>query len=337
MKKEKINKIALISGITGMDGSHMADLLLSKDYKVYGIARGSLQKSENASHLVKSVESFELDIRDSDSVKAAIVKTKPHEIYNFASQSSVSESWKNPITTHEINATGTLNFLESIRTVNKNIRFFQASSSEMFGNKQNLKTHNEITPFWPKNPYASSKLYAHWITKNYRDAYGIFSCCGILFNHESERRGKNFVSRKITSEVAKIYLGKSTGFSLGDIDVERDWGYAKDYVEAIWRMLQQQRKTFFSGKNGEFVIASGKTRSIKDFLDEAFLAVGISDWSGYVDYDDSLIRSDDTHALCGDPNKIKATLGWVPTTSFEDMIRRMVENDIRILGEENGV
>jgi len=337
VKKEKINKIALISGITGMDGSHMADLLLSKDYKVYGIARGSLQKSENASHLVKSVESFELDIRDLDSVKAAIVKTKPHEIYNFASQSSVSESWKNPITTHEINAAGTLNFLESIRTVNKNIRFFQASSSEMFGNKQNLNMHNEITPFWPKNPYASSKLYAHWITKNYRDAYGIFSCCGILFNHESERRGKNFVSRKITSEVAKIYLGKSTGFSLGDIDVERDWGYAKDYVEAIWRMLQQQRKTFFSGKNGEFVIASGKTRSIKDFLDEAFLVVGISDWSGYVDYDDSLIRSDDTHALCGDPNKIKDILGWEPTTSFEDMIERMVENDIRILGEENGV
>tara|TARA_R110000824_G_scaffold54643_21_gene150902 strand:- start:146 stop:1159 length:1014 start_codon:yes stop_codon:yes gene_type:complete len=337
VKKEKIIKKALISGITGMDGSHMADLLLSKGYEVYGISRSSLLSSENTSHLHEAVESFEIDIRDIESIKMVVAKTKPDEIYNFASQSSVSESWKSPIITHEINATGTLNFLEVIRMTNENIKFFQASSSEMFGNKQNLKIHDEITPFWPKNPYASSKLYAHWITKNYRDAYGIFCCCGILFNHESERRGKKFVSRKITSEVAKIHLGLSSSFSLGNINIERDWGYAKDYVEGIWRMLQQERKEFFSGKNGEFVLASGKTRSIKDFLDEAFSVIGIADWSDYVEYDDKLVRPDDTHALCGDPKKIKDILGWQPETSFEEMVKKMVENDIKILGEENDI
>jgi len=321
----------LITGITGMDGSHMADFLLPKDCKVYGISRTPILDSDASSHLGSDVTSYVIDIRDRKAVRNVISEISPDEIYNFASQSSVADSWKDPIATHEINSGGVINLLESIRELNKEIKFFQASSSEMFGDKQNKKFHDEITPFWPKNPYASSKLYAHWITKNYRDAYGIFCCCGILFNHESERRKKNFVSRKITLEVAKIYLGLSNSFSLGNIKVKRDWGYSKDYIEAIWGILQQDRETFFSGKNGDFVISSGQTRSIEEFVSTAFSAIGIKGWEKYVDYDESLIRPDDTHALCGDPSKIKRILGWVPKTSFEDMVRRMVENDIDIL------
>jgi len=330
-----MKKRALITGITGMDGSYMADLLLSKGYQVYGLSRNLPLENDNASHLHDDVEFFTVDIRDFGGVKSVISDIQPHEIYNFASQSSVSSSWKDPLLTHQTNTTGVLNLLESIREVNKNIKFFQASSSEMFGELIGEKSpakQSEITPFWPKNPYASSKLYAHWITKNYRDAYGIFCCCGILFNHESERRGKNFVSRKITSEIAKIYLGMSNGFSLGDISVKRDWGYAKDYVDAIWRMLQQSEESFCSGKRGDFVIATGVTRSIRDFLSTAFGVIGVERWDDYVQYDTELLRPDDTRVLCGDPSKIEKILGWRPTTSFEEIVKRMVEHDIDILG-----
>jgi len=337
VQKGNIGKKALVTGITGMDGSHMADLLLSKGYEVCGVSRNPPPLGENISHLPSVIKVYTTDIREFYAIRRIIQETRPDEIYNFASQSSVSESWKDPVTTQETNALGVLNILESIREIDEDIKFFQPSSSEMFGVRQNHKMQNEITPFWPKNPYASSKLYAHWITKNYRDAYGIFCCCGILFNHESERRGKNFVSRKITSEVAKIHLGMSQGFSLGNINTKRDWGYAKDYVDAMWRMLQQNRNSFHAGKNGEFVVATGKTRSIKSFLKESFLVIGIDEWEKYVNYDDELSRPDDTPALCGDSTKIRKKLGWEPTTSFEDMVRRMVENDIRILGGKDGV
>jgi GDPmannose 4,6-dehydratase len=332
-----MGKKALVTGVAGMDGSHMVDLLLSKGYEVWGVSRNPPSLGGNISHLSSDVGVFAADIREFSAIRRAIQETRPDEIYNFASQSSVSESWKDPTTTHETNASGVLNILESIREIDRNIKFFQPSSSEMYGDGQDHKMQNEITPFWPKNPYASSKLYAHWITKNYRDAYGIFCCCGILFNHESERRGKNFVSRKITSEVAKIHLGMSQGFSLGNINTKRDWGYAKDYVDAMWRMLQQNRNSFHAGKNGDFVVATGKTRSIKSFLKESFSVIGIDEWEKYVNYDDELSRPDDTPALCGDSTKIRKKLGWTPTTSFEDMVRRMVENDISILGEKDGV
>tara|TARA_R110000751_G_scaffold6038_10_gene26443 strand:- start:2821 stop:3810 length:990 start_codon:yes stop_codon:yes gene_type:complete len=324
-----MKKRALITGITGMDGSHMADLLLSKGYEVYGIARSPT--SQNIEHLPAEIEVFSLDIKDPMAVRGVVEDTSPNEIYNFASQSSVAHGWEDPIETNNTNATGVVNLLETIRSVDLKIRFFQASSCEMFGDRDTHEAQDESTPFWPRNPYALSKLYGHWITKNYRDTYGMFCCCGILYSHESERRSQNFVSRKITSEVAKIHLGLSDGFSLGNINTGRDWGYAPDYMIAIWKMLQQDIESFHSKKHGDFIVATGEVKMIKDFLREAFAVIGISNWKKYVAHDSDLVRPQDTPALCGNASKAKRVLGWVPTTSFQEMVHRMVTNDIELL------
>ena len=254
----------------------------------------------------------------------------PNEVYNLAAQSFVGSSWNLSEQTTKVNAMGTLYMLESILSHNKKIRFYQASTSEMFG-KVVCTPQNEMTPFYPRSPYAVSKLYAHWITKNYRESYGLFACNGILFNHESERRGIEFVTRKITDGVAKIHLDMQDHITLGNLDSKRDWGYAPDYVEAMWMMLQQDEDTFFNNKHGDFVVATGKTHSVAEFLSIAFGSIGITDWSKYVKQDPKFMRPAEVDLLRGDPSKAKEVLGWEATTPLEETVRLMVENDISIL------
>ena len=333
MQKNQVKRTALITGISGMDGSHMADLLLTMGYSVYGLSRNAT--GSNTEHFENRINLLDVDIKDTSLVRKIVSDVRPDEIYNFASQSSVALGWKNPVETSNTNATGVINILEAIRSVDLKIKFFQASSCEMFGNDKLGPMQNETTPFWPRSPYAISKLYAYWITKNYREAYDMFCCCGILYSHESERRDKKFVSRKITSEVAKIHLGLSDGFTLGNIDISRDWGYAPDYMLAIWKMLQQDLKDIKSQKAGDFIIASGETKTIREFLTEAFGIIGISDWSKYVSHDSRFLRPQDSLSLCGDITKAKNILGWQPSTSFHEMVKKMVTNDIMLLRGEN--
>lgn len=315
-------KKALITGVNGMDGSHLADLLLEKGYEVYGMERrSSIKNRTNTGHLEGKVNFVDGDLSDQNSLLRLMKEIHPDEVYNMAAQSFVGQSWQTPEYTSNVTGLGVLRVLEAIREVDKKIKFYQASSSEMFG-KMIENPSNENSPFYPRSPYGVAKLYGHWITKNYRESYGIFACSGILFNHESERRGIEFVTRKISDGVARIHLGLSDHITLGNLDAKRDWGYAPDYVEAIWLMLQQ-------GSPDDYVVATGQTRSIRDFLTIAFDHVGIVDWEKYVKSDPKFMRPAEVDVLRGDYSKAKNKLGWEPKTSFEDLVKKMVENDVR--------
>jgi GDPmannose 4,6-dehydratase len=315
-------KRALITGINGMDGSHLADFLLEKGYTVFGMERRSSSKNRtNTSHLEDKITFINGDLTDQNSLLRCIRESEPDEVYSLASQSFVGESWNTPEQTGDVTGLGVMRLLEAIRENGKKIKFYQASSSEMFG-RMVENPAKETTPFYPRSPYGVAKLYGHWITVNYRESYDMFNVSGILFNHESERRGIEFVTRKISDGVAKIHLGMQNELVLGNLDAKRDWGYAPDYVEAMWLMLQQD-------KPDDYVIATGKDYSIREFLDYAFGHVGINDWEKYVKQDERYMRPAEVAVLRGDSSKAKKELGWVPRTSFKDMVTKMVENDIR--------
>ena len=319
-------KRVLITGITGMDGSHLADFLLSKGYDVYGLERRvSLKQRSHINHIIDKITIISGDLSDQNSLVRAIKISNPDEIYNLASQSFVAESWNTPDQTGNITGLGVLRILEAIRETGRKIKFYQASSSEMFG-KMSGDSANEDTPFYPRSPYAVAKMYGHWITKNYRESYDMFNCAGILFNHEGERRGIEFVTRKITYNMAKIYLKETDFITLGNLDAKRDWGYAPDFVEAMWEMMQQDDPD-------DYVIATGKVWSIRDFLTQAFSCIGISNWEAYVKQDARFMRPAEVDYLCGNYSKAKNTFGWEPTTSFESMVNSMVENDIKLVSK----
>lgn len=316
-----MKKIALITGLTGQDGSFLAELLLDKGYEVHGlIRRSSTQKYDRILHIIDKVIIHQADLLDQSSLHRIIASVMPDEVYNLAAQSFVGTSFEQPVATSEFTAIGVLKMLEAIRSVNKHIRFYQASSSEMFGRVQAVP-QNESTPFYPRSPYGVAKLFGHWITVNYRESYNMYNVSGILFNHESERRGVEFVTRKITSSVARIKYKLQDKLFLGNLDAKRDWGYAPDYCEMMWLMLQQDTPD-------DYVIASGETHTVREFVELAFDHVGLN-WSDYVEIDPRFMRPSEVDLLLGDPSKAKNKLGWVPKTSFKDLVRIMVEHDLR--------
>ena len=299
-------KRALITGITGMDGSHLADFLLDKGYEVFGMERRTSTKNRvNTSHLENKITFLMGDLTDQSSLFRVLEQSDPDEVYNLASQSFVKESWNTPEQSADTTGAGTLRMLEAIRMSGKSSRFYQASTSEMYGKMEDLA--DEDTKFYPRSPYGVAKLYAHWISVNYRESYDMFNVCGLLFNHESERRGREFVTRKITDGVARIQLGLEDYVTLGNLDVKRDWGYAPDYVEAMWMMLQQDTPQ-------NYVIATGEYHTLEDFLDSSFKHIGIDDWSKYVKQDPRYMRPADVYYLRGDSTRAKNELGWEPKT-----------------------
>jgi GDPmannose 4,6-dehydratase len=316
-------KVAFITGITGQDGSYLAELLLSKGYKVYGmVRRASVDTFERISHIMDKVELIQGDLLDQYSLISALKKAQPTEVYNLAAQSFVPTSWAQPVLTSEFTAIGVTRMLESIRLVDPTIRFYQASSSEMYGKV--LETpQSETTPFYPRSPYGVAKVYGHYITVNYRESYDLFAVSGILFNHESPRRGLEFVTRKVTDGVARIKLGLSSELRLGNLDARRDWGFAGDYVEAMWLMLQQDTPD-------DYVIATGETHTVKELVQVAFDHAGL-DWEKYVKLDPAFIRPAEVDLLIGDPAKAKKKLGWTPKVSFEQLVKMMVDSDIERL------
>jgi len=325
-------KRALITGINGMDGSHLADFLLEKGYKVFGMERhSSIKNRTNTNHLELN-ENFKFitgDLTDSTSLLSALSTSKPDEVYNLGSQSFVAESWNTPEQTSNVTGLGSLRMLDAIRTLNMNTKFYQASTSELFGRMiENPAT--ERTPFYPRSPYGVSKLYAHWITKNYRESYDMFNACGILFNHESERRGKQFVTRKISDGIARIHHGLQDFITLGNLEAKRDWGYAPDYIESMWLMLQQDEPD-------DFVIATGKTHTIREFLDSAFDVIGVRNWEKYVKQDPRFMRPAEVDVLRGDASKAKYELGWTPKTDLQGLVKNMVESDISIVDPKGWV
>jgi len=319
-------KKALITGITGQDGSYLAEFLLSKGYKVYGLVRRSSNINlERILHLKDKIELIQGDLLDDNSLINAVQTAEPDEVYNLAAQSFVPTSWSQPILTGEFTALGVTRMLEAIRVVNPRIRFYQASSSEMFG-KAVETPQNEKTPFYPRSPYGVAKVYGHWITVNYRESYGMFCCSGILFNHESPRRGLEFVTRKVTNAVARIKLGLQQELRIGNLEAKRDWGYAGDYVRAMWLMLQQDEPD-------DYVVATGKTHSVQELVEIAFDYVGL-DWRKYTVVDSKFVRPAEVDLLLGDASKARQKLGWHPTISFEEMIRMMVEHDLKVHSSE---
>jgi len=319
-------KKALITGITGQDGSYLAEFLLTKGYKVFGLERRSSQKNrKNIEHILNKIELISGDLLDEGSLVRVLKESQPDEIYNLASQSFVAESWKQPVYTGEVTGLGALRLLEAIRQVNPKIKFYQASSSEMFGAVPQTP-QNEKTPFYPRSPYGVAKLYAHWIAVNYRESYGMFTASGILFNHESPRRGFEFVTRKITSTAVKIKLGLVEELRLGNLDARRDWGFAGDYVEAMWLMLQQK-------KPKDYVIGTGKTYSVKEFVQAAFGYLGL-DWKKYVKISKEFFRPAEVYHLCADATLAKKELGWKPKVDFKRLVKMMVESDFKRLQRE---
>jgi GDPmannose 4,6-dehydratase len=313
-------KRALITGITGQDGSYLAELLLEKGYKVYGmVRRASTENFERIEHIRDRITIAQADLLDQLSLIELIEDVEPDEVYNFAAQSFVPTSWSQPALTGEFTALGVTKVLEAIKLVNRKIKFYQASSSEMFG-KVIESPQNEKTPFHPRSPYGVAKAYGHFITVNYRESYDMFTVSGILFNHESPRRGLEFVTRKISDGVGRIKLGLATDLRLGNLDARRDWGFAGDYVEAIWSMLQQKRP-------GDFVIASGKAHTVRDFARAAFHHAGL-DWKKYVKVDTALIRPAEVNRLLGDSSKARRVLGWKPRVDFNGLVAMMVDADI---------
>jgi GDPmannose 4,6-dehydratase len=320
-------KRAVITGITGQDGSYLAEFLLEKDYEVFGlIRRSSTVNFERISHLQDKLELISGDLLDQKSLVTALQTAKPHEVYNLGAQSFVPASWEQPMLTGEITGLGVTRMLEAIRTTDEEIRFYQASTSELFGKAQETP-QSETTPFYPRSPYGVSKLYAHWITINYRESFDMFACAGILFNHESPRRGLEFVTRKITHAVARIKHGIDEELRLGNLDARRDWGFAGDFVQAMWLMLQQD-------KPDDFVIATGETRTIGEFCQVAFDRAGL-DWENYVVIDERFFRPAEVNILLGDAAKASETLGWKPETSFEKMVQLMVDHDLEMVAKQS--
>ena len=321
-----MKKRALITGITGMDGSHLADFLLTKDYEVFGLVRRvSTPNIVNIAHILDKINLLNGDLTDQNSLLRALKDCEPDEVYNIGAQSFVKESWSSPETTSNVTGFGCLRMLEAIRESKRPVKFYQASSSEMFG-KMSTKLACENTNFYPRSPYGVSKLYAHWMTINYRESYGMFNCSGILFNHESERRGLEFVTRKITDGVAKIKLGLEKDIKLGNLDAIRDWGYAPDFVEAMWMMMQVDEPS-------DYVIATGKTHTVKDFLTLAFREIGINDWTNYVKSTSDNMRPAEVDYLRGDYSKAKNRLDWEPKHSLEQIVQIMVKTDLERLGK----
>lgn len=318
-----MSKTALITGITGQDGSYLAELLLEKGYRVVGMTRRtSTDVHERIQHIFDDIEFVSGDLLDQTSITTIVDRVRPDEVYNLAAQSFVPTSWSQPVLTGEFTALGVTRVLEAIRAVNPKIRFYQASSSEMFGKVQAVP-QNEQTPFYPRSPYGVAKLYGHWITINYRESYDMYAVSGILFNHESARRGKEFVTRKITDGVARIKLGLQKELLLGNLDAQRDWGFAGDYVRAMWMMLQQDHAD-------DYVIATGRTHSVADFCRIAFEAAGLG-YEQYVRIDPRFVRPAEVDLLIGDPSKAKRQLGWEPEVSFEHLVEMMVQADIERL------
>jgi GDPmannose 4,6-dehydratase len=326
-------RTALITGVNGMDGSHLADFLLEKGYVVYGIERRSSVKNRtNTAHLEDN-EKFHFitaDMTDQNSLYRALKESCPDEVYNLAAQSFVGSSWNIPMQTSDVNGLGVLRLLEAIREyqqdIQNKIKFYQASTSEMFGQMVENPS-KETTPFYPRSPYGVAKLYAFWMVKNYRESHNMFACNGILFNHESERRGIEFVTRKISDGVARIKLGLQDKIALGNLDSKRDWGYAPDYVEGMWLMMQQDEPD-------DFILATGHSHSIREFLDIAFDYVGIDNWENFVIQDPRFFRPAEVDVLRGDASKAKEILGWESKTSFNELVRKMVKNDLERLGEK---
>ncbi|MBE3036412.1 MAG: GDP-mannose 4,6-dehydratase [Candidatus Atribacteria bacterium] len=310
---------ALITGITGQDGSYLADLLLEKGYEVYGmVRRSSVEKLDRIEHIRDRIKFVQADLLDQLSIISAIRQADPDEVYNLAAMSFVPTSWTQPVLTGEFTAIGVTRMLEAVRLVNKNIKFYQASSSEMFG-KVSEVPQNENTPFHPRSPYGVAKVYGHYITVNYRESYGIFAASGILFNHESPRRGLEFVTKKVTNAVAKIKLGLAESLYLGNLDAKRDWGYSKDYVEAMWLMLQQ-------GSPDDYVISTGESHSVKEWVEASFSCLDL-DWEKYVKMDEKMLRPAEVDLLIGDSTKARDKLGWKPQVNFEGLVKLMVEHD----------
>lgn len=316
-------KTALITGITGQDGSYLAELLLKKGYKVIGLVRRtSTPILTNIDHILNEIELVSGDITDLSSLIQIIKSQKIDEIYNLAAQSFVANSWNQPILTGNVTGVGVTNILEAIRLVDPSIKLYQASSSEMFG-KVVETPQTETTPFYPRSPYGVAKVYGHWITVNYRESFNLYACSGILFNHESPRRGIEFVTRKITDAVARIKLGLQDELRLGNLEAKRDWGFAGDYVEAMWLMLQKDTPD-------DYVISTGKTHTVKEFVEIAFNHVGLN-WETYVKIDPKFVRPAEVDLLLGDSSKAKHKLGWQPTVTFEELVIMMVENDLSLL------
>ena len=336
-------KHALITGITGQDGSYLAELLLDKGYEVYGLMRRkSVVDYGNVDHIKDKIHFIYADMTDQTSLIHAMTISQADEVYNLAAQSFVATSWEQPLATAEIDAIGVTNMLEAIRVVKPEAHFYQASTSEMFGLVQAIP-QCETTPFYPRSPYGVAKLYGHWITKNYRESYNLFACSCILFNHESERRGKEFVTRKITNAVARIKQGVQDCVELGNLDSKRDWGHSKDYVHAMWLMLQQDTPD-------DYVIATNETRTVREFVDTAFACAGIEiEWSGegvnetgtdkatgkvVVKVNPEFFRPAEVDILLGDPSKAEKTLGWKREIPFQELVSRMVKNDMELVAKE---
>lgn len=336
-------KNALITGITGQDGSYLAELLLEKGYNVYGIMRRkSVVDYGNVEHIKDKIHFIYSDMTDVISLINAMKISQADEVYNLAAQSFVATSWEQPIATADIDAIGVTNMLEAIRTVKPSAHFYQASTSEMFGLVQEMP-QTEKTPFYPRSPYGVAKIYGHWITKNYRESYNLYACSGILFNHESERRGKEFVTRKITDAVARIKLGVQDYMELGNMDSKRDWGHSKDYVRAMWLMLQQDTPD-------DYVIATNETRTVREFVEMAFSYVGIFvEWRGegvdeigvdketgktIVKINKKFFRPAEVDVLLGNPEKADSVLGWTREIPFAELVSRMVDNDMKLVAEE---
>jgi GDPmannose 4,6-dehydratase len=324
-----MKKRALITGITGQDGSYLAEFLLQKDYEVFGIVRRtSTLNFERIRHIQDQINLISGDMLDQTSMIRALSDIRPQEVYNLAAQSFVQTSWMQPVFTGDVTALGVTRILDAIRTVDPTIRFYQASSSEMFGKVQEVP-QRESTPFYPRSPYGVAKVYGHWITVNYRESYNLHATSGILFNHESPRRGLEFVTRKVTHHAAKIKLGLAHELRIGNLDAQRDWGFAGDYIQAMWLMLQQDEPD-------DFVIATGKTHSVERLIDIAFSTVNLN-WKDYTIQDERFMRPAEVDLLIGDATKASQKLGWEPTISFEQLVQMMVESDLQLLKTEHGL
>lgn len=316
-------KKALITGITGQDGSYLAELLLGKGYEVYGmVRRSSTENFGRIEHIREKIKFLQADLLDQFSIVSAVKDANPDEIYNLAAQSFVPTSWDQPVLTGEFTALGVTRILEAIRHVNREIKFYQASSSEMFGKVLEVP-QKETTPFYPRSPYGVAKVYGHYITVNYRESYNIFGCSGILFNHESPRRGLEFVTRKVTYNAVRIKLGLQDFISLGTLDAKRDWGFAGDYVESMWLMLQQDNPD-------NYVVATGETHTVQELIEVAFEYLNL-DWKNHIKIDPKFIRPAEVELLIGDSSKARAKLGWNPKVSFEGLVKMMVDADYKLL------
>jgi GDPmannose 4,6-dehydratase len=321
-------KKALVTGITGQDGSYLAEFLLDKGYEVWGMhRRTSTMNFDRINHITDKIHLVQGDLLDQNSIQSLIQEAQPDEVYNLAAQSFVPTSWNQPLLTGEITALGVTRMLEAIRSVKPGIKFYQASTSEMFGKAREVP-QRETTPFYPRSPYGASKVYAHWITVNYRESYGLFACSGILFNHESPRRGLEFVTRKVTNTAARIKLGTANELRMGNLDAKRDWGYAGDYVEAMWLMLQQNEPD-------DYVIATGETHSVRELIELTFGYLDL-DWEKYVRIDTRFVRPAEVDLLVGDASKAHRKLGWKPKVALKELVKMMVESDLQLEKELSG-